>query len=234
MVWDLKSLRGSMGFDSPAPTLAAGELLWDMMPSGARLGGTTANFAVLTARLGDFSALVSCVGDDQLGREATERLGEFSSDGAARARLDLSGVQISRTLPTGTVSVKLDGEGRPQYKINNPVAWDAIELSAAVLELAGRAGAICFGTLAQRNEVSRHTIRTLVRSAGAQCVRVCDLNIRSPFCTREVLQWCLEQADVLKASDEELPEVARLLGKPGIAAGIPCSRGRRGAEQCGG
>ncbi len=204
-----------------APTLAIGELLWDLIPSGARLGGASTNFAVLSARLGEFAALISCIGDDALGHEAAEHLATLASSPDTKAHLDLAGIEISRTLPTGTVGVSFDEQGRPQYEIHNPVAWDAILISEQLLDLTQRAAVICFGTLAQRHDISRHSIRTLIQAAGPQCVRVCDLNLRAPFCSAEVIRWCIQHTDVLKISDEELPEVARLLGEPAIAAGFP-------------
>lgn len=204
-----------------APTLAIGELLWDLIPSGARLGGASTNFAVLSARLGDYAALISCIGDDPLGHQAAERLAGLASSPDAKAHLDLAGIQISRTLPTGSVAVSLDENGRPQYEIHNPVAWDAILVSQPLLEMSASAAVICFGTLAQRHDISRHTIRTLIEAANPQCVRVCDLNLRAPFCSAEVIRWCVSHADVLKISDEELPEVARMLGEPAIASGFP-------------
>ena len=204
-----------------APTLAIGELLWDLIPSGARLGGASTNFAVLTARLGDYAALISCIGDDSLGHQAADRLTGLASTSGTQAHLDLSGIQISRTLPTGTVGVSFDPDGRPHYEIHNPVAWDAILVSEPLLEMAASATVICFGTLAQRQDISRHSIRILIEAAGPQCVRVCDLNLRAPFTSSEVIRWCISHADVLKISDEELPEVARLLGEPSIATGFP-------------
>ena len=210
-----------MRSNSLAPTLAIGELLWDIIPSGARLGGASTNFAVLSARLGEFAALISCIGDDTLGHEAAENLAALASGPGTKAHLDLSGIQISRTLPTGTVGVSFDESGRPNYEIHNPVAWDAILVSEQLLDLARSAAVICFGTLAQRHDISRHAIRTLIQAAGPQCVRVCDLNLRAPFCSVEVIRWCIQHTDVLKISDEELPEVARLLGEPALAAGFP-------------
>jgi len=207
------------------PIVAIGELLWDMIPSGARLGGTTTNFAVLTARLGDYAALISCIGYDTLGHDAAQRLAALVSTPGAEPHLDLSCIQLSRTLPTGTVSVTLDSAGRPQYEINSPVAWDAILLSDATLEMASRASLICFGTLAQRHDISRNSIRTLIARADPACIRVCDLNLRAPFGDAEVVNWCLSHTDVLKVSDEELPEVARLLGDPSIATGFPAQSG---------
>ena len=212
-----------MGSSASGRNVAIGELLWDLLPTGARLGGTTTNYAVLSTRLGDASALVSCVGDDELGREAMERLALLAANQESTrnggASLDLGGVQMSAELPTGTVAVTLDDEGRPRYEIVTPVAWDAIRLTPGLLDLAGRASAICFGTLAQRDALTRETIRGFVAAAGEGCVRVCDLNLRQPFCTAEILRWSLAHADVIKVSDEELPEVGRLLGEAKLAAG---------------
>ena len=203
-----------------APTLAIGELLWDLIPTGARLGGASTNFAVLTARLGNFSALISCIGDDPLGHQAALRLAALADTPDAKGHLDLAGIQISRTLPTGTVAVSFDCNHRPQYEIVSPVAWDAILVPPQALELSRHAAVICFGTLAQREEVSRDSIRALIQAAGPECIRVCDLNLRAPFVSAEVVCWCLQHADVLKISDEELPEVARLVGQPSLAEGI--------------
>lgn len=201
-----------------APNVAVGELLWDLLPSGPRLGGTTANYAILSARLGASSALVSCVGKDDFGVQAHDRLQAIVCDAGMRGSLDLSNVQTSATLPTGTVSVELDAAGRPNYVIHSPVAWDAIELTPAVLDLAGRASAVCFGTLAQRHAVSRATIQAFLDATQPSTIRVCDLNLRMPFCTAEAVQWALLHSTVLKVSDEELPEVGRLLNDPRIGA----------------
>jgi fructokinase len=205
------------------PNVAIGELLWDLLPTGPRLGGTTANYAILSGRLGENAALVSCVGRDALGREALERLRAVAAEvaGAGGGSFDSGSVQVSDGLPTGTVSVTLDEAGRPQYEIDEPVAWDGIEVSPGLLALAREAGAVCFGTLAQRLETSRRTIRTLVEATPEECVRVCDLNVRMPFCTGEVLRWCLAHATLVKVSDEELPAVGRLLGVEEIGRGCP-------------
>jgi fructokinase len=209
-----------------APNVAIGELLWDLLPTGPRLGGTTANYAILSSRLGAKSALVSCVGQDELGREALGRLHAVSQElaqhhGNGGGEFDASEIQVSEVLPTGTVSVTLDSAGRPQYEINQPVAWDGIEAQPHLLELAGRAGVVCFGTLAQRLTTSRQAIRAFVEAASADCVKVCDLNLRKPFCTQEVLRWCMEHVSLIKVSDEELPEVGRLLGVEAIGRGFP-------------
>jgi len=156
------------------------------------------------------------VGQDQLGREALERL-HAVSEGLFGSTLDVGWMQQTGVYPTGTVGVEVDVEGRPRYQIRRPVAWDAIGVGDGVLELARRAGVVCFGTLAQRQEPSRGTIRRVVEATGPECVRVWDVNLRMPHCDAEVLEWCLQHATVIKVSDEELPEVARLLGDEEMA-----------------
>lgn len=209
--------------------VAIGELLWDLLPTGARLGGATTNYAILSARLGEHSVLVSCMGDDELGHEAMERLRLLAMDPLTEAyvqtRFDLTDVQVSSDLPTGTVAVTLDDQGRPHYEIVTPVAWDGIALSPRLLQTAANASIICFGTLAQRGPVSRDTIRAFLAAATSGCARVCDLNLRKPFCNAEVLRWSLAHADVIKVSGEELPDVGRLLGEATLTEGLPHADG---------
>jgi fructokinase len=201
-----------------APNVAIGELLWDLLPAGPRLGGTTANYAILIARLGASSALVSCVGKDDFGARALSSLDHIAHDRDLRGSIDVSNVQTSSTYPTGTVSVELDSQGRPNYVIHSPVAWDVIELTSDALELARSASVVCFGTLAQRGATSRATIRAFIEATSSDAIRVCDLNLRMPFCSADSLRWALAHATVLKVSDEELPEVGRLLGDARIGA----------------
>ena len=187
--------------------LAVGEVLWDLLPSGPRLGGTNANFAVACARLGHSSALVSCVGDDPLGEQAKASLVAESAGSA----FDGSLVQTHPTVPTGTVSVLLGPGGQPQYGISTPAAWDRISATPEVLAQAARAYALCFGTLAQRDDPSRSSIRALVEAARS-AVRIFDVNVRAPFVTPEVVQWSLRHADLVKISEEELEMVLDLFG----------------------
>ena len=186
--------------------IAIGELLWDILPAGPRLGGAPANFAVFCARLGNHASLVSSVGDDDYGKAARAIL--------RRANLDLSVLEQDSLQPTGTVEVTFSADKQPIYLIQPDVAWDFIRVTSEMLHAARTANAVCFGTLGQRHEVSRSAIRSFVEAAPAQCVRVCDVNLRMPFCSPEVLAWSLAHATILKLSDEELPQVFSLLGEP--------------------
>ena len=187
----------------PHLILGLGELLWDLLPEGARLGGAPANFTVMAGRLGSHASILSRIGRDDLGRRAVELLEPL--------RADTEFLQVDPVHETGRVTVEFQG-GQPHYTIHEPAAWDFLELSDEWVRLAERADAICFGSLAQRSLESRQTIQTLASQAKAKCVRVFDVNLRAPFYSSEVLQESLELASVMKMNDAEVPLVLGLLG----------------------
>ena len=167
-----------------------------------RLGGAPANFAVMAGRLGNHAAILSRIGRDDLGRQAIDRLDPMP--------VETGFLQVDQLHETGRVTVSLDG-GEPHYTIHEPAAWDFLELSDEWIQLAARADAICFGSLAQRNRQARQTIQTLAAEASAKCIRVFDVNLRAPFYSAEVLQESLELATVVKMNDVEAPLVLDLL-----------------------
>jgi fructokinase len=185
--------------------LGIGELLWDVLPEGQRLGGAPANFAVMAGRLGNHAAILSRIGRDDLGRKAVDILDPLPAD--------TSFLQVDPAHETGRVTVTLKA-GQPEYTIHQPAAWDSMELSDEWVRLAERADAICFGSLAQRSLESRQTIQTLAAQTSAACVRVFDVNLRAPFYSGEVIQESLELATVVKMNDAEMPLVLALLGLP--------------------
>ncbi len=186
--------------------LGLGELLWDLLPDGPRLGGAPANFSVMAGRLGNHAALLSRIGRDDLGRQAVERLDLLP--------VDAGFVETDAVHETGRVTVRFE-DGQPQYTIHQPAAWDFLELTDEWVRLAVRADALCFGSLAQRSPESRQTIQTLAAQSSAKCVRVFDVNLRAPFYSGEVVQESLELATVVKMNDAEVPLVLGLLGLPG-------------------
>jgi fructokinase len=207
----------------PHLILGIGELLWDLLPEGAFLGGAPANFAVMAGRLENRAVLLSRIGRDQLGRKAVERLNPLP--------VKTRSFQVDPAHETGRVTVAFAG-GEPHYTIHQPAAWDFLELTGEWLELAERADALCFGSLAQRSRESRKTIQTLAARTPAACVRVFDVNLRAPFYSANVIQQSLELATVLKMNDAELPQVLGLLGvKDELAAGpLRLTDERHGAE----
>ena len=186
----------------PHLILGIGELLWDVLPDGAKLGGAPANFAVMAGRLGNRASILSRIGRDDLGRQAVDRLDPMP--------VDTSYLQVDAAHATGKVTVSFSGS-EPQYTIHQPAAWDFMELSDEWVQLAERASAICFGSLGQRNSESRRTIQTLAAQSPASCIRVFDVNLRAPFYSSEVLEESLELATVVKMNEAEAPLVLELL-----------------------
>jgi len=182
-----------------------GELLWDMFPQGKQLGGAPANFAYMTALLGDRGIVASRVGDDRLGQEA---LWHLKSSG-----LDTSQVQIDAAHPTGTVLLQVDSKGQAEYKFSEDVAWDHLEWSAEWEALAKSADAVCFGSLAQRATESRSTIRKFLQSVRTDAARIFDVNLRQAFFSAEILRVALLHANIMKVNHEELPRIVELFGE---------------------
>ncbi|MCW5557163.1 MAG: carbohydrate kinase [Verrucomicrobiae bacterium] len=187
--------------------VSIGEVLWDLLPSGAQLGGAPANLATLAAGLGADAALISRVGADGLGTQARAQL-------TARG-VDVSAVSTDPAAPTGTVGVDLDAFGQPRFTIHRPAAWDFLQASPEALERVSRAQAVCFGTLAQRHPTARDALRALVSAAGASPLILCDINLRAPFCDPEVIEWSLRAAGTVKLNETELPFLANLLSLDG-------------------
>jgi fructokinase len=180
-----------------------GELLWDLLPSGKQLGGAPANFAYITSLLGDHGIPASRLGEDPLGTEAIRRLDELT--------LSSEFIQKDADHPTGTVKVEVDGSGQPRFEISEAVAWDFLEWTPQWQKLAAQADAVCFGSLAQRSEPSRSTIRSFL-AASRSAVRVFDVNFRQLFYTAEVFADSLQLATVVKLNHEELPRIMRVFG----------------------
>jgi fructokinase len=179
-----------------------GEVLWDHLPGRTCLGGAPANFAYITTLMGDQGIVASRVGEDSLGLEALRRMQELG--------LNIDHVQTDRLRPTGSVKVQLDGDGLPRFEIAHPVAWDFMEWTEDWQHLAEKADAVCFGSLAQRSEVSRSIIRHFLQAMSPRTVKIFDANLRQSYYSPEVLTESMRLADIVKLNDEELPKIMSL------------------------
>lgn len=185
-----------------------GEVLWDMLPEGKKIGGAPANFAYHVSQFGLPSCVVSAVGEDALGKEI---LDNFTSKGL---NCHIATVPYA----TGTVQVSIDQAGVPQYEIKENVAWDNIPYTPALEALARRTKAVCFGSLAQRSVVSRNTIGSFLDAMpeNDETLVVFDVNLRQGFYNKEILCNSMKRCNILKINDEELIQVSRMFGYPGI------------------
>ena len=184
--------------------LGIGEVLWDLLPTGPEMGGAPANFAYHAHALGARAQVITRIGSDRHGSEILWRFKEMGLPGLT--------VQVDEAAPTGTVSVTLSGNGIPEFTIHENVAWDRMALVQTALSAVSEADAVCFGSLAQRSQVSRRTIQRLVAATAPSAWRIFDINLRQRFYDRDVIEHSLKLANVLKLNDSELPIVAELFG----------------------
>lgn len=182
--------------------LSFGEILWDLLPDGKKMGGAPANFAYHCRQLGDDVKLVSRVGRDGLGNEILENCN----------KIGLSTELISQddNLPTGTVDVRIEEGGQPVYTIVENVAWDALEITETTLNWTLHADAICFGSLAARSKKNRDSLKQLIEATPEKTLKVLDLNLRDPFCDERNIKFVLSCANILKLNDDELIRMNRL------------------------
>jgi fructokinase len=183
--------------------MCVGEVLWDSLPGGLFLGGAPFNVAYHLHALSVDALLATCVGDDVLGRIVCQRTREKG--------LSTDLFQIETTLPTGLVHVLLDAAGNASYEIVAPAAWDCIRMTPAIEEVSAAAGAIVFGSLAQRGAVSRVTIQQLLER---DCLKVFDVNLRPPHGDRAIIEYGLERAEVVKLNDQEFARLAGWFSLP--------------------
>lgn len=179
-----------------------GEILWDVFPEQKILGGAPANFAYHVSQFGYNGYAVSAVGDDLLGKEILSSL----------AQKDLNYLIETTDYPTGTVKVTLSSAGVPQYEICENVAWDNIPFTAKTENLAKITGTVSFGSLAQRNMVSRQTIKKFLNEMPEKSLKIFDINLRQHFYTKDLIDESLKMANMLKINDDEVIVVSELYG----------------------
>ena len=173
--------------------LSFGEIIFDVYPDKECIGGAPLNFAAHACREGVDAYLLSAVGDDALGSKAFEflnKIGVFSDY-----------VSVKPDFETGRCLVTLDERGVPTFNVKNEVAYDYINS-----ECKEYFDVIAFGTLALRNDASLNTLKKLLKVRNFGKV-FCDINLRAPFYTKENVELCLENANILKLSDTELDYV---------------------------
>lgn len=179
-----------------------GEILWDVFPERKVLGGAPANFAYHVSQFGYNGYAVSAIGDDLLGKEILSSLQEKR----------LNYLIETTDFPTGTVQVTLNQTGIPQYEICENIAWHNIPFTAKTDNLAKNTGTVSFGSLAQRNGVSRETIKRFLAAMPENSLKIFDINIRQHFYTKELIHESLQLCNMLKINDDEVIIVSELFG----------------------
>lgn len=193
-----------------------GDVLWDCLPEGRKIGGAPANFAYYMSQFGYDSLLVSAIGNDSLGKEIADVLEEKSLDHF----LEIPGQ------PTGTVNIQLDERGIPAYEIVENVAYDFIPYTPQLEAIAKKCTVACFGSMTQRNPVSRDTIRKFLEAMPQteDTWKVFDINLRQHFYNKEIIAESLRLCNVFKINDEEFEIVKEMFGYIGDSYRETCRR----------
>jgi fructokinase len=188
-----------------ARAVGIGELLWDLLPFGPRLGGAPFNLIAHLTKFGVATAYLSAVGRDDLGRRALAGIAEL---GVSAALVEVNDV------PTGTVRVTIDVDGTPAYEIVSPAAYEMGGSNVPrARTIAADADLIVFGTLAMRFSAPRAALDDLIVAAPA-AERLYDVNLRRDCWTIELVEDLLRSATVVKLNEEERNILASELALP--------------------
>lgn len=193
--------------------LSFGEIIWDVYADRAVIGGAPLNFAAHCVKCGAEGYILSAVGNDALGDNA---LSELALLGVS------SSLVIRNKYPTGTCQVTLDANGIPTYSLAADTAYDRVVLTDVILRQIRdeHFDALCFGTLAQRNEGSADSLGRLLDECSIKEI-FCDLNLRPNGYSNESVKRCIEHATTLKLSDEEAPLLEELDVLRGVCFSSP-------------
>ena len=182
-----------------------GEVLWDMLPSGAKPGGAPLNVAIHLIKNGLHPTLISKTGTDKMG----DRLVGFLE----KSGLNTAAIQKDTELPTSEVLVHLDENKNATYEICEPVAWDNITINSEILNSAKNSGLIIYGSLAARNKTTRNTLFRILEESTAS--RLVDINLRAPYDSRDWIEELLHISDFVKLNDDELIKITGWHNKNG-------------------
>ncbi|WP_276381279.1 carbohydrate kinase [Flavobacterium sp. H4147] len=181
--------------------IAFGEVLWDVFDGEKKIGGAPLNVALRMKSFDADTAMISCVGNDEEGREIINKVKELG--------LETDTISISNEYPTGLVEVTLNESGSATYEINYPSAWDKIVLDQKSRSIVSEADVLIYGSLISRDKVSRLALQELLQ---ADIYKVFDVNLRKPHYSYPVLEQLMESADFIKFNDEELLEITAFFG----------------------
>jgi len=202
--------------------ISLGEILFDANPlSGVlTLGGAPSNWAIDCHRLITDSTIqtvvISGIGNDRLGKIVQAFLSNCKNKNGQPVKGLLAHVSDKET---GVVMVSYDAQGEPHYDIVRDVAWDCInfekaspEVRSDIEHIKAHCCAVCWGTLGQRELVSRQFIQQFVQSITApDALKVYDPNLRDEInaVTKDIIHQSLKLANIVKLSHDEVDKIGK-------------------------
>jgi fructokinase len=194
---------------TPSSIVVFGEALVDLFKNGLVVGGAPFNVARHLAGLGYNPLFISAIGQDNAADLITQEIQRFG--------LSPDGVQILPNVRTGVVQVHENEQGH-QFEIMPNCAYDAIETNAALAAfnhtnpqptMLYHGTFLYHGTLGLRSSVSLQSFQALCdkMTKDANANVFLDVNWRADHVEQAVAVKCLQDANVIKLSIEELQMV---------------------------
>ena len=188
--------------------LSFGEILWDIIDGKPYIGGAPFNVAAHLANCGANSYMLSRLGDDALGKQALIEIQKLG--------VKTSLIQWDEMHPTGTVDVFID-RGQPDYTIHENVAYDYITIDALPpKEELSNFDCLYFGTLAQRNAISRTALHWILRELKFKTVFY-DVNLRKGIVSKELIAASLKNSNIFKLNNDEVATISNLLFEKSVS-----------------
>ena len=175
------------------PVVCFGEILWDILPTGALPGGAPMNVAYHLKKLGIEPAMITRIGSDDWGKNLIRLMEENN--------ISTEFFQMDDTLETGKVNATINPNKEVTYEIVKPVAWDNIQWDNRLASLVSDADYFVFGSLATRSDITRNTLFKLLDIAK---FKVLDINLRAPHYNRQIIEQLLYKINLLKLNHAEL------------------------------
>ncbi|GAB3360324.1 carbohydrate kinase [Arachidicoccus ginsenosidivorans] len=179
-----------------------GEILWDILPNGAKPGGAPVNVAFHLNQLGQKPAVISRIGNDQRGATLKELMD--------RKQIATTFLQQDPIYETGVVYAKPDENNNMSYEIKQPVAWDYIESNESQAIITKGSDYFIFGSLAARSPCSHKTLFELLEQANN---KVLDINLRAPHYNKSLILDLINRSDIVKLNEDELELVTGWFSK---------------------
>lgn len=178
-----------------------GEVLWDMLPKGKKLGGAPLNVALRMKSFGYSINVISSIGKDTSGNDILTQMKTYNAS--------IANIQVSQNYGTSKVLVTLNDSGSASYEIKMPCAWDDIQFLEKDKTAVNSADAFIYGSLAARQQTSRATLFNLLKFSQ---FNVFDVNLRPPHYELKTLIHLMEMADFIKFNDDEIIELSTAMG----------------------
>lgn len=185
-----------------AKILVFGELMWEKRDGEKEIiGGAPGNLLVRLKELGISADIVSAVGKDISGNKILNEL--------HRKGIRTPYVQINESLGTGTSSTVTSSEGINYVRVKDNTAYDAIELTPAILAHAAKSEFVVFSSLMARGYLSKLNLERLL-SEAKKSIKYYLFSYQQAL-SRDAVIALMAKSEILQVTVSELFAIEGLL-----------------------